>query len=146
MKKFLDLCEEFDPQNTEKPLWKLIDFLKSKDIPVSLVRGTDTVYIDTGSGVVAVTVSNAEEEAESINASTGTYEIDNEVNNLASTASSGLKGLAAGILRTPAQKAKSAVKERGRLAGQAVDAYKKGTERIKKGLQAVKQSTIRPTY
>jgi hypothetical protein len=146
MKKFLNLCEQFDPQNTEDPKWKLIDFLKSRGVNVSMVRGTDMLYIDTGETTIAVNVSIPEEEAESINAGTGTYEIDKEVENLGNKANSGLKGMAAKMWGTPAQKAKTAVRQRQRVAGQAVDAYSKGTERIKKGLQSVKQSTIRPTY
>lgn len=104
------------------------------------------LYIDTGEKTIAVTISPNEEEAESINAGTGTYEVDQEVENLGNKANSGLRGLAAKAWGTPAQKAKTAVKERQRVAGQAVDAYAKGTERIKKGLNAVKQSTLRPTY
>lgn len=146
MSKFLNLCEEFDPQNTEDPKWKLIDFLKSKGVNVSLVRDTDMIYIDTGSDTIAVNVSIPEEEAESINASTGTYEVDKEVENLGNKANSGLTGLAAKAWGTPAQQAKSAVKQRQQVAGQAVDAYKKGTERIQKGLQAVKQSALSRTY
>lgn len=146
MGKFLDICEQFDPQNTEDPKWKLVDFLKSKGINVSLVRNTDMLYIDTGSDTIAVNVSMPEEEAESINAGTGTYEVDQEVENLGNKANSGLRGLAAKAWGTPAQKAKTAVAQRQKVAGQAVDAYKKGTQRIQKGLQAVKQSTIKPTY
>ena len=145
MPKFLDLCEQFDPQNTEDPKWKLIDFLKSKGIHVSLVRVTDMLYIDIGTDTIAVTISDVEED-ESINASTGTYEVDQEVENLGNKANSGLRGLAAKAWGTPAQKAKTAVKERQQVAGQAVDAYKKGTQRIQKGLQAIKQSRIQPTY
>jgi len=146
MNKFLTLIEEFDPRNTSDPKWKLIDFLKSKGINVSLVRDTDMVYIDTGEDTIAVNVSQPEEEAESINAGTGTYEVDQEVENLGNKANSGLRGLAAKAWGTPAQKAKTAVKQRQQVAGQAVDAYKKGTERIQKGLQAVKRSQINPTY
>jgi hypothetical protein len=143
--KFLTLIEQFDPQNTEDPKWKLIDFLKSKDINVSLIRGTDMLYIDTGSDTIAVTISNTEED-ESINAGIGTYEIDKEVENLGNKANSGLRGLAAKAWGTSAQKAKTAVAERRKVAGQAVDAYKKGTQRIQKGLQSVKQSAIKSTY
>lgn len=146
MSKFLNIIEQFDPQNTEDPKWKLIDFLKSKGVNVSLIRGTDMLYIDTGTDTIAVNVSIPEEEAESINASTGTYEVDKEVENLGNKANSGLTGLAAKAWGTPAQKAKTAVKQRQQVAGQAVDAYKKGTERIQKGLQAVKQSAINRTY
>jgi hypothetical protein len=124
----------------------LIDFLKSKGINVSLVRNTDMLYVDTGSQTIAITVSQPEEEAESINAGTGTYEVDQEVENLGNKANSGLRGLAAKAWGTPAQKAKTAVKDRQRVAGQAVDAYEKGTQRIQKGLQAVKQSAIKQTY
>ena len=146
MSKFLHLIEEFDPENNGDPKWELIDFLKSKGVNVSLVRDTDMLYIDTGSKTIAVNISQPEEEAESINASTGTYEVDKEVESLGNKANSGLTGLAAKAWGTPAQKAKTAVKQRQQVAGQAVDAYKKGTERIQKGLQAVKQSQINPTY
>ena len=146
MSKFLNLLEEFNPENNGDPKWELIDFLKSKGIKVSLVRDTDMVYIDTGSKTIAVNVSQAEEEAESINASTGTYEVDKEVEKLGDKAMSGMGGLMGKMFGTSAQKAKTAVKQRQQVAGQAVDAYSKGTERIKKGLQAVKQSTIGKTY
>lgn len=148
MGKFLDICEQFDPQNTEDPKWKLVDFLKSKGINVSLVRNTDMLYIDTGTDTIAVTISDTEEDLESINAGVGTYEVDQEVEKLGDKAANGLLGAAAKMSpwKTSAQKAKSAVRERQKVAGQAVDAYKKGTQRIQKGLQAVKQSTIRPTY
>jgi len=64
MSKFLHLIEEFDPNSQGDPKWELIDFLKSKGINVSLVQGTDMVYIDTGNGTIAVNVSQPEEEAE----------------------------------------------------------------------------------
>jgi hypothetical protein len=146
MSKFLNLIEEFNPENNGDPKWELIDFLKSKGINVSLVRDTDMLYIDTGSKTIAVNISQAEEEAESINASTGTYEVDKEVESLGDKASSGLTGLAAKAWGSSAQKAKTAVKQRQQVAGQAVDAYRKGTDRIQKGLQAVKRSQINPTY
>lgn len=145
MSKFLNLIEQFDPQNTEDPKWKLIDYLKSKGVHVELVRDTDMVYIHTDGDVIAVNVSIPEED-ESINAGTGTYEIDKEVEGLSDKAASGLKGLAGKAFGTSAQRAKSAVRQRQQVAGQAVDAYSKGTERIKKGLQAVKRQAITPTY
>lgn len=146
MSKFLNLIEEFDPENNGDPKWELIDFLKSKGINVSLVRDTDMLYIDTGSKTIAVNISQAEEEAESINAGTGTYEVDNEVEKLGNKAMSGVGGMVGKMFGTSAQKAKSAVKQRQQVAGQAVDAYQKGTDRIKQGLQAVKQSAIKSTY
>jgi hypothetical protein len=86
------------------------------------------------------------EEDETINAGTGTYEVDKEVEGLAGKASGGLRGLLGKLFGTSAQKAKAAVKERQGLAAQAVDAYKKGSERIRKGLQAVKQSAVGRIY
>jgi hypothetical protein len=66
MSKFLNLCEEYDPENTENPKWELIDFLKSKGVHVSMVKNSNMIYIDTGSKTIAITVSE-EEEAQSIN-------------------------------------------------------------------------------
>ena len=147
MSKFLSLVEQFDPQNTGDPKWELIDFLKSKGVPVSLVRGTDMLYIDTGSKTIALTVSNNEEEAESINAGTGTYEVDKEVEKLGNTAASGLKGLAARGLGTAAQRAKQAMKKRQNLAGQAVKTYEDSTKNLEKSLQnAKRQNTIPVNY
>lgn len=146
MGKFLELCEEFDPKNNGDPKWELVDFLKSKGVNVSIVRETDMIYIDTGSKTIAVTVSVPDED-ESINAGTGTYEVDQEVEKLGSTASGGLQGLAAKkIFGTSAQKAKTAVKKRQNVAKKAVDAYDKGTQRIEKGLQSIKSSAIGKTY
>ena len=147
MSKFLNLIEEFDPENTGDPKWKLIDFLKSKGINVSVIRNTDMLYIDTGESTISVTVSPNEEEAEGINAGTGTYDIDREVQDLAAKAAGGLKGMVAKrVLGTDPQMAKQAVQERGRMSGQAVNAYKKGTERIRKGLQAVGRQPINSSY
>ena len=142
MKKFLNLCEQFDPQNTEDPKWKLIDFLKSKGVNVSMVRGTDMIYIDTGESTIAVNVSNNEEDVENINASTGTYEVDKTVEGIANKPMMQTDMSQLGTRRKAAQ----AKKQRDALAGQAVDAYSKGTDRIKKGLAAVKSSTIGRSY
>ena len=146
MSKFLNLCEEFDPKNTEDPKWKLIDFLKSKGINVSLVRNTDMLYIDTGTDTIAVHIDSSDEDAESINAGVGTYEVDQEVEKLGDKANSGLSGLIAKGFGTAAQKAKTAVKKRQQVAKQAVDAYDKGTQRIEQGLKKIKTTAIRPKY
>ena len=146
MSKFLNLLEEFDPRNSGTPKWDLIDFLKSKGIKVSVIRDTDMLYIDTGHSTIAITVSDTDEDVESINAGTGAYEIDGEVEKLGAKANSGLSGMAAKMWGTPAQKAKAAVKKRQNVAKQAVDAYDKGTKRIEQGLRAVKSSAIKTNY
>lgn len=127
--KFLDLLEQYDPANEQK----MEDAFKAK----MLLHEKKKRFKRKKYG---------EEDLETIDAGTGTYEVDKEVEGLAGKASGGLKGLAGKLFGTSAQKAKSAVKERQNLAGQAVDAYKKGSERIKKGLQSVKQSAVGRTY
>jgi len=147
MSRFLNLLEEFNPENSGDPKWELIDFLKSKGVPVSVIRDTDMIYIDTGSKTIALTVSNNEEEAESINAGTGTYQVDQEVEKLGSTAASGLKGLAARGLGTSAQKAKQAMRKRQNLAGKAVQTYEKGTKALEDALKnANRPGPIQTTY
>ena len=147
MAKFLDLCEEYDPQNTEDDKWTLIDYLKSKGVNVSLIRNTNMLYIDTDTKTVAVTVSMPDEDAESINAGVGKYEVDKEVEGLASKASSGLSGIAGQVFGTSAQKAKSALKKRQQLAKKAVDVYDKGTQRLEQGLRSASSTRpIRTSY
>ena len=126
VKKFLHLIEQFDPTHGD-PKWELIDFLKSKGIKVSLVKNTDMLYIDTGNGTVSVTVSNNEEEDQTTD---GTYQVDKEVENLASTANSGVAGLAAKAMGTAPQQAKTAQKKRQQLAGKAVGLYQQKTKAL----------------
>lgn len=135
MSKFLSLLEEYDPQSSSDPKWELIDFLKSKGVNVSLVQGTDMVYIDTGSKTIALTVSNNEEEAESVEAGVGAYKVDSEVEKLGQQANTGMKGLVARGLGTSAQRAKQATKKRQQLAGKAVQTYEKGTKALEDALR-----------
>jgi len=139
MSKFLSILEEFNPENTGDPKWELIDFLKSKGVNVSLVRDTDMVYIDTGSKTIAVTISNTEEEAESIEAGAGTYKVDQEVEKLGNTAASGLKGAAGRMIGSSAQRAKQAMKKRQQLAGKAVKTYEDSTRELERSLQQAKR-------
>lgn len=138
--KFLNLCEQLSPENSSDPKWELIDFLKSKGIIVSIVRDTDMLYIDTGTKTIAIIISQNEED-ESIQAGFGNYKVDSEVEKLANTASSGLKGQAAKLFGTSAQTAKSAVKERSNVAKQAVSVYKRDTEGLKQSLQNYRRSS-----
>lgn len=135
MSRFLQILEEYSPENTGDPKWELIDFLKSKGVPVSLVKGTDMLYVDTGSKTIALTVSNTEEEAESVEAGVGAYKVDSEVEKLGQQASTGMKGLIARGLGTSAQRAKQATKKRQQLAGKAVQTYEKGTKALEDALR-----------
>jgi hypothetical protein len=153
MSKFLEILEQHDPANQSKmdAAFQAKFFLYEQDVPFSSKGSQIIIHAEQGDiileavGMKVKKVADAEED-ESINASTGTYEVDQEVEKLGSKAASGLKGVAGKIFGTSAQKAKAATKERGKVAGQAVDAYRKGTERIKKGLDAVKRSAINRTY
>jgi len=153
MSKFLEILEQHDPANQSKmdTAFQAKFFLYEAEVPFSSKGSQIILHAEQGDiileavGMKARKVADAEED-ESINASTGTYEVDQEVEKLGSKAASGLKGVAGKLFGTSAQKAKAATKERGRVAGQAVDAYRKGTERIKKGLDAVKRSAINRTY
>jgi len=134
------MCEEFDPSQSSSDKWDLIDFLKSKGVNVSAVRDTDMLYIYTGEKVVVVhfdTQADAEEDAESVDAAYGEYGVNDEVEKLANKANKGLKGLAAKGFGTSAQRAKSAVKKRTKMAGKAVDVYDKKTRKLENDLRNV---------
>lgn len=136
-RKFLELCEEFDPIQNESPKWKLIDFLKSQGIKVSLVGDTDMLYIDTGEDTIPVTISASEEEAENVDADYGNYRVNDEVENLAGKADGGLKGAAKKVLGNPAQRAKSAVKKRQGVVKSAIDTYDKKTQKLQNDIRNV---------
>lgn len=139
MKKFLTLCEELDPAASADPKWDLKDFLESKGIKVSIVQGTDSLYIDTGSKNIAVTVSTADgEDAENVDAGYGDFSVNDEVEGLASKAATGLKGVAGKVFGTAAQKAAGAIKQRQRVSQQAVGAYDKKTRQLQKDIASVK--------
>lgn len=151
MSKFLQILEEHDPANTDKmdAAFQAKFFLYEQGVSFSSQGTKIILHADQGDiilEVVGIERRADAEEDESINASTGEYQVDKEVEGLADKASSGLKGLAAKAWGTSAQRAKSATKERQQVAGQAVDAYRKGTERLKKGLQAVKRTSTNVTY
>lgn len=137
MSRFLNLCEQLDPQNSSDPKWELIDFLTSKGIKVSPVRDTDMLYIDTGTKTLVVNMANNEEEAESIQAGYGDYDVNSEVEGLANKAASGLKGMGAKLFGTSAQQAKQAVQQRQNVSKQAVGAYKKKTQKLQQDLRNV---------
>jgi hypothetical protein len=157
MNRFLDLVEAYDPQNADNinAAWELKWMLKDAGIPFSSKASNNQeikiALKDLGYIIVQVTGfekkgSLPEEEAEGIDASTGTYMVDNEVEKLANTASSGLKGQSAKLFGTSAQKAKSAVKKRQNIAKQAVDVYEKGTRSIEAGLRNVRQGAQNVRY
>ena len=141
MSKFLNLLEEFDPENSTSPKWKLVDFLKSKGVNVSLVKGTDMLYIDTGTDTIAVNIASNEEDAESVEAGYGDYDVNKEVEGLAGKAATGLKGVAGKLFGSTAQQAKTAVKQRQGVSKQAVDAYQRKTQQLQKDIQNVGKPT-----
>ena len=141
MSQFLELCEKFDPNNSGSSKWQLKDFLESKGIIASIVKGTNMLYISTDSETVAVEVIEkdaGEEDSENPLKEDDKYAVSDEVENLANKANSGLKGLAAKGLGTSAQRAKTAVKKRQNVAKKAVGAYENRTKNIETALKNVR--------
>lgn len=146
MDKFLTLCEQYDPRNSNDPKMTLYVFLKSKGVNVAMSTEDNKLHILTNDNQdIAIEVFIPEED-EQINAGTGTYEIDGEVEKLGNKASSGIGGAIGKIRGTAAQKAKSAVKKRQQVAVKAIDAYDQGTKRIEKGLQNIRRTSMSTTY
>lgn len=137
MKKFLALCEEFDPVNAFDPKFELLEFLKSKGIHASAVKGTDTIYIDTGGPQnIVVTVSVPEEDAETTDMES-TNNVSNEVEGLAGKKDS-LQGVAKQVFGNTAQKAAGAIQQRSGVAQQAVGAYSNKTNQLRKDIANVR--------
>ena len=154
MNRFLQLCEAYDPQNADNinAAWEAKNFLNDLEVPFSSNGQEIRLHLEVGDVILQVVgfekrEEMPEEDAEGIDASTGTFKIDSEVEKLADTANSGLKGMVAKrLFGTSAQKAKTAVKKRQNVAKQAVDAYEKGTKSIEAGLRNVKQGAQQVSY
>jgi hypothetical protein len=112
-------------------------FLYEQEVPFSSKGSQIILHAEQGDiileavGMQAREVADAEED-ESINASTGTYEVDREVEKLGNKANSGLKGLAAKALGTAPQKAKSSVKKRNNVASKALRVYDDTTKNLER--------------
>jgi hypothetical protein len=132
MSKFLEILEQHDPANQSKmdAAFQAKFFLYEQEVPFSSKGSQIILHAEQGDiileavGMQAREVADAEED-ESINASTGTYEVDREVEKLGNKANSGLKGLAAKALGTAPQKAKSSVKKRNNVASKALRVYRR---------------------
>lgn len=155
MSKFLQLCEEFDPQNEDLSLVALevADKLTSKGIPTKnkgpyLLIECDgkNVIVEIKSSSPIQTGMEPEEEAENINAGFGTYDVEKAVQGLADTASSGVKGLAGKMFGTDASKAKSALKRRQKIAAKAINAYDQATNRLEKALTMQHNNQVNINY
>ncbi len=139
MSKFLEAVENNIP---EKDLDKITDakralqrFLLSKDINVKVKTFRDDVMIELEDGrIVKLEVRDITDNVEDQEVVSGsqTYDVDAEVANLAAKAKSGAAGLAGKVFRTGAQKAKSALKAREKVAKKAIDVYVKDTKNLEK--------------
>jgi len=76
------------------------------------------------------------EDAEVVVGGEAEYDINKEVRRLAATAKKGLGGGLAKMAGTAPQKAKTAVKERDKAAGEAVKKFEQHTDKIKELLSA----------
>lgn len=149
MSKFLEILEQHDPANQSKmdAAFQAKFFLYEQEVPFSSKGSQIILHAEQGDiileavGMQAREVADAEED-ESINASTGTYEVDQEVEKLGNKANSGLKGLAAKALGTAPQKAKSSVKKRNNVASKALRVYDDTTKNLERQVSQV-QSQMR---
>lgn len=144
MAKFFELCEEHDPANNQNPAYELYEFLREKGIDASFIKGE--LIIATEKRKIPVKVKmDEEEDAESINPE---YNINREVEDLADTANSRLtlKGAAAALYGTPAQKAKSARDRRVKqVIPKAIDLYDKKTKALERDIGKATQKKVGST-
>ena len=145
MNRFLELCEAYDPQNADNinAAWEAKNFLNDHNVPFSSNGQEIRLHLEVGDIVMQVTGFEKrdalpEEEAENIDAGYGDFNISSEVEKLANTANSGMKGMAAKLFGTSAQKAKGAVKKRQNVAKQAVDVYDRKTNQLQSDLRNIR--------
>jgi len=144
MSKFLEILEQYDPSNQSKmdAAFQAKFFLYEQEVPFSS-KGSQIILHDKKKNIDIILEAVGmqarqdmddlpEEEQQTV----GSYDLDGEVEKL------GAKALKLGpmgkFLGTKAQRAKSATKERDNVAGQAVDAYKKNTDSLKKAIASSK--------
>ena len=136
MSKFLEILEQHDPANQSKmdAAFQAKFFLYEQEVPFSSQGSQIILHAEQGDiileavGMQARQVADAEEDESS-------YDIDQEVEKLG--AKSSLPNLGR-LSMTKAQKAKRVAKERENVAGQAIDAYKRNTDSLKKAVQKSK--------
>lgn len=137
MSKFLELVESNDPKGS--PKWDLVDFLKSKGINVSVVKNTDMLYIDTGSTTIAITVSNADEDAEGINAGYGNVDVMDRIGKMADEYDS--KGKLGKIVNPTLRKAKKIKTDIDKMNPEFVQAGQKAVNRLRQDLNQIKRNS-----
>ena len=151
--QFIRLCENFDPSNEDLSMttMELSQFLNEKGIPTK-DKGT-YLMIEGGGKYIILEVLQAEsmvadneEEAESVNVGFGAYDVNQAVQELGDTAASGMKGFAARMYGTDAQNAKTAIKNRKKVAAKAVDAYNVATKRLEDALKQTQTNYVNVKY
>lgn len=141
MSKFLEILEQHDPANQSKmdAAFQAKFFLYEQGVPFSSKGSQIILHAEQGDIILEAVGMKArqdmgdlpEEEQQTV----GSYDIDQEVEKLG--AKSSLPNLGP-LAMTKAQKAKRVAKERENVAGQAIDAYKRNTDSLKKAVQKSK--------
>ena len=136
MSKFLDLVIESTPSEGKGPFtveYKDVDgnLMATAIIPDNVGSSYDNFikFVEMSGGKLHVEGNVEDQEVVLGNQ---TYDVDAEVANLAAKAKSGAAGLAGKVFRTGAQKAKSALKAREKVAKKAIDVYVKDTKNLEK--------------
>ena len=141
MRKFLRLVEENTPGVSYIVEIKDPDgtLLGSAAIPdnanTSFYEEVIRFIAGHGGEVVAVNSRPPAEDQEIKSGGPDTYDVDKEINKLASKAKGGALGLAGKMLGTGAQQAKAAVKKREKVSKDAINVYKKDTQSLKQAIQ-----------
>lgn len=137
MSKFLDLVIESTPSEGKGPFtveYKDVDgnLMATAIIPDNVGSSYENFinFVETAGG--KLNVNNAEDQE--VVSGPGKYDIDAEVNKLAAKAKSGAAGLVGKVFSTGAQKAKKAVKQREKIAKDAIEVYKNDTETLKQAV------------
>lgn len=139
MAKFFDLCEAHDPSNDVNPTYALYDFLKSQGIPVSLVRGTNMLYIDTGTQTIPVTIATPEEDAETL-ANPAQYM--NPVKQMNQAMKDPMGMAIKQQLQQMGPQGQQALQKRDQVGKQALDAFNKETDQMAQSLKTMGKKPV----
>jgi hypothetical protein len=139
MSKFLSLVEEFNPQNTEDPKWKLIEFLRGKGIKISASDDSDNFQIRTEEGDIMVCVMNQEEEAEGIQAGYGQVNVMDRINKMSDEYRT--KGIGGKIFNPTLRQADAIRKKAEGLNKQFIPAGQAAVRRLEQDLRQIRQNS-----
>lgn len=141
MTKFLDIVENTMPPVSNESQNKMVDVLaelldKIPSIEVVSTSKPEELKVNVSGSIITLHVadvtegSDAEEDNEAL-----TYNLDQNIERLATKAKSGIAGGLASLAGTPYQKAKAAVKRRENAAKSGIGVYERITDKLIKAIE-----------